>query len=218
MNELYIGTGKPFAQVLVNHRRQLGHRVYCISSTDGEDTFVVDWSTVTSADLHKIINKLPKLDVILFNQNASSLSQSCFQDHRYSVLQVWQQTKHWQQSYYVSCQLPFELIHSLGNKINCNSLIIWTLSSMITDHTHDPQYADYIAYKYQNYMLMKNFAHSHTGCFFGIDPGQITKGLIPDSQFVTKAVQFDQLLKQPNLNGKVWVLDGTVSKTTELFG
>ena len=218
MNELYIGTGKRFARDLVADRRARGHRVFCISSHEGLDTFCINWSTVTAADLHKIIRKLPNLDTVLFNQNASSLSAASFEADRYATLDLWRQADHWQQSYFVSCQLPFVMIHSLGSKINQHSRIAWTLSSMITDHSHDQQYADYIAYKYQNYMIMKNFAHDHSGCFFGIDPGQITEGIATDTDFATKIEQYNQLLDQSNLNGKVWMLDGTVSKTTDLFG
>lgn len=218
MNELYIGTGKRFAQELIADRRARGNRVFCISSQEAEDTFLVDWLTVTAADVHKIIRKLPALDVVLFNQNASSLSAASFEPNQYPTLDLWRQVDHWEQSYFVSCQLPFAIIHGLGSKLNEQSRIAWTLSSMITDHTHDEQYADYIAYKYQNYMIMKNFAHNHPGCFFGIDPGQITKGIATDADFATKVGQYNQLLAKPDLNGRVWMLDGTVSKTTDQFG
>ena len=218
MNELYIGTGKRFARELIANRRRLGHRVYCISGQDGEDTFQVDWHTITAADIHKIIRKLPDLDLVVFNQNASSLSAACFEHNQYPTLDLWRQVDHWQQSYFVSCQLPFALIHGLGNKLNQHSHIAWVLSSMITDHKHDEQYADYIAYKYQNYMIMKNFAHNHAGCFFGIDPGQITESIVSDADFATKVDHYNRLLNQPDLNGRVWMLDGTVSKTTDLFG
>jgi hypothetical protein len=218
MNELYVGTGKRFAKELIADRRARGHRVYCISGQAGEDTFQVDWHTITAADIHKITRKLPELDVVLFNQNASSLSKSCFESDQYPTLDLWRQIDHWEQSYFVSCQMPFAIIHGLGSKLTEHSRIAWTLSSMITDHTHDEQYADYIAYKYQNYMLMKNFAHNHPGSFFGIDPGQITDGIATDQDFGVKISQYNQLLDQPNLNGQVWMIDGTVSKTTNLFG
>lgn len=218
MNELYIGTGKRFAQELIADRRARGNRVFCISSHEAEDTFCVDWLTVSPADIHKIIRKLPNIDVVLFNQNASSLSSTCFDSDQYPILDLWRQVDHWQQSYFVSCQIPFIMVHSLGSKLSENSRVAWTLSSMITDHQHDQQYADYIAYKYQNYMIMKNFAHNHRGCFFGIDPGQITQGIASDTDFVTKINQYNQLMYQPNLNGQVWMLDGTISKITTLFG
>ena len=218
MNELYIGTGKRFAQELIADRRARGSRVFCISAQDGQDTFQVNWSTVTAADIHKIIRKLPSLDVVLFNQNASSLSAGGFKSDCYPTLDLWRQVDHWQQSYFVSCQLPFAMIHGLGSKLNEHSRIAWTLSSMITDHMHDEQYADYIAYKYQNYMIMKNFAHNRAGCFFGIDPGQITDGIATDADFATKVGQFNQLLDHSDLNGRVWMLDGTISKTTDLLG
>ena len=218
MNELYIGTGKRFAQELIRDRRGRGHRVYCVSSQAGEDTFQVDWHTATAADIHKIVRKLPNLDLVVFNQNASSLSAACFESDQYPTLDLWRQIDHWTHSYFVSCQLPFALIHGLGTKLNEHSQIAWMLSSMITDHTHDKQFADYIAYKYQNYMIMKNFAHDHGGCFFGIDPGQITDGIVSDADFAVKVDQYNLLLSQPDLNGRVWMLDGTVSKTTDLFG
>lgn len=78
------------------------------------------------------------------------------------------------------------------------------LSSMILEHKNDPQYADYIGQKFQNYMLMKNFALNHDSCFFAINPGNISS-----QDYTVKLEHFDRICskEQQDLNGKVWKLD-----------
>jgi hypothetical protein len=182
MNELYIGTGKRFAQELIADRRARGSRVFCISAQDGQDTFQVNWSTVTAADIHKIIRKLPSLDVVLFNQNASSLSAGGFKSDCYPTLDLWRQVDHWQQSYFVSCQLPFYLIHSSANKISPNTKIGWMLSELVNSPVNSQVgYADYIGYKFTNTCIMRSFSLNFPACFFGIIPGSLDRhGLAQD--------------------------------------
>jgi hypothetical protein len=213
MNELYIGTGKGIGAELLAHRRSLGHTVYTISSVDGENNFKVDWSTVNPTDLHRAVKSLPALDIVFFNQNASALSQKTFNLKNYKPLELWQQSKYWQQTYFVSCQLPFMLIHELGDRVNEKTRVGWMLSHLINDHTADYQYADYIGNKYQNYMLMKNFASNHPGNFFGIEPGSL-----PKSDFKQQVDQISQIFAQDDLNGKVFCLDGTISSITTQLG
>jgi hypothetical protein len=213
MNELYVGTGKGVGAELVRHRRSLGHTVYTISSVDGENNYKVDWKTVNPTDLHRAVKSLPDLDLIFFNQNASALSSKTFLPGNYKALELWQQSKFWQQTYFVSCQLPFMLIHELGKKIQDHTRVGWMLSHLINDHQADYQYADYIGNKYQNYMLMKNFALNHTGNFFGIEPGSL-----PKSEFVQIINQIDQIFAKDDLNGTVQCLDGTVSSITAQLG
>jgi hypothetical protein len=218
MNELYIGTSKGFVSQAIKMRREQGHTVFCISSQPSDDpyTFTVDWKTVNAADIYKITKALPNLDLILFNQNSSSLNQNSFESTMSDqTLMIWKQMDHWRQSYFVSCQLPFSLIHHLQSKISTDTRVIWMLSSMIVRHQSSTEYADYIGNKYQNFLIMKNMAQNHTGCFFGIDPGDIS-----GSDFGTKIAQFQELIKKDTniLSGLVWKFDGQLSDVTKLLG
>jgi hypothetical protein len=213
MNELYIGIGKGIGAALVAHRRALGHTVYTISSVDGENNYKVDWSTVNPTDLHRAVKALPDLDLVFFNQNASALSNKTFELNNYKPLELWQQSKYWQQTYFVSCQLPFMLIHELGKRIQDHTRVGWMLSHLINDHQADFQYADYIGNKYQNYMLMKNFSQHHVGNFFGIEPGSL-----PKTNFESQVDQISQIFAHQDLNGKVLCLDGSISSITTQLG
>ena len=212
MNELYIGVGKGVGAELVSYRRSLGNTVYTIGSGDAENNFKIDWHTVNSADIHKAIKNLPDMDMVFFNQNSSALSTGTFAPGKYSTIELWKQVNYWQQAYFVSCQLPFLVIHELGNRIQPHTKVGWMLSHLIQSHRENYQYADYIGNKYQNYMLMKNFADCHTGKFFGIDPGIIT-----DSDPITVVTQIDQIFNKEDLNGKVMDLTGVVSSITSYF-
>lgn len=177
MTDLFVGASKGLAKSLSAARVEAGHEVLHISSTTTDSdahTLTVDWSLVKESDLHRFLNGLPQIDLVFFNQNSSSLSESSFHQDRYQPLDLWKQMAHWRQSYFVSCQLPFQIIHSLGDRLHKNSRICWMLSSMIVRHP-DPGYADYIGNKFQNYLLMKNFAQRHQSCFMGIDPGDLNQ-------------------------------------------
>ena len=217
MKELYIGTSKGFASQAIKKRREQGHEVFCISSQPSTDeyTFTVDWKTVNATDIYKIAKALPALDLILFNQNSSALSSESFVPGAVQTLALWKQLAHWQQSYFVSCQLPFALIHNLESKISSHTRVIWMLSSMIVKHQFGIEHADYIGNKYQNFMIMKNMAQHHTGCFFGIDPGNIS-----GSDFDTKLLQFEELIEKDTkvVAGSVWRFDGKLSDVTNLLG
>lgn len=221
MNELHVGTGKEFAARLIASRRSQGHRVYSITSkpTDDPDSHTIDWNTLNMATVHKIVSRLPALDVIVFNQNATALSSKNFQQDHYPTLELWKQIKDWEQAHFVSCQMPFGIVHTA--KLNPDAKIVFTLSSMIVEHQFDYQYADYMSAKYQNFMLMKNFATYRSECYFGIDPGQVTAGIATVDQFAVKTSQFEEILNRSSddLNGRVWMLDGGgVSNITKTFG
>lgn len=211
MADLIVGGGRGFASQFAGARRELGHEVYCLSSKDQD---AVDWHSINSADLYRRLRDLPRLDFVWFNQNASALSQASFPVGSMGVLDIWKQTKHWQQSYYVSCQVTFEIMHLLGDRLDQHTRVCWMLSSMIVDH-QDPQHADYVGNKFQNLMLMKNFAASHPAACFGLDPGDIR-----GTDFTTQVNGLHRLLhKSPQeLNGRVWCLDGKVSRITEILG
>jgi len=214
MTDLFIGAGKGFGEEFMQYRVSNNHDVFNITSKPAASPKVlsIDWKTVKENELHRWLQSLPKIDFILFNQNSSSLSENSFSQNNYGTLELWKQMAHWKQSYYVSCQLPFQIIHTLGDRLHQNSRICWMLSSMVLVHEHDPGVADYIGNKFQNYMIMKNFANQHPSCFFGIDPGNISGiGYSEKIQILEKILS----LPDEQLNGKVYCTDGSLS---ELYG
>jgi hypothetical protein len=216
LNELFVGGSKGLAAKLIEHSYKQGNQIFSITSqeTSSKSNLTVDWRTLNVAHLHKYLLSLPKIDLILFNQNSSSLSDDSFNQNFYQTFDLWKQIKTWQQSYFVSCQLPFYIIHTLKDKIHSGTRVIWMLSNMIVNHRDDFQYADYIGNKYQNYLMMKNFSRNLPGCFFGIDPGGISK-----EEFSQEISGFHQLLNKSDreLSGKVWKFNSELSAVSELL-
>lgn len=216
MNELFVGASKGFAKSLQNRRAEEGHRIFNVSGWIATDTdsLQVDWAKINETNLHRWLRQLPKIDLIFFNQNSSSLSESSFRDNTYQDLDLWKQIAHWKQSYFVSCQLPFQIVHSLGDRLHKDSRVCWMLSSMVVRDKSHTGYADYIGNKFQNYIIMKNFAKTHGSCFFGIEPGGIN-----NHHDLEKITVLQHILQRPVdiVNGKVFDSAGSESALFNLF-
>jgi len=216
MNDLFIGAGKGIGAKLAHDRGHAGHRVFHITSqhSDRKDYFTVDWSSVGEPYLHKYLANLPVIDLLFFNQNSSSLSAASFRSGTYGVIDLWRQLRHWRQSHYVSCLMPFQIIHTLADRLHAESRVCWMLSSMVVKHNHDPAHADYVGNKFQNYMLVKNFAMNHPSCFVGIDPGEV-RAFDHDQ----KSAAIQALIQRPKaqINGRVFDMTGQQSALFDVF-
>jgi hypothetical protein len=218
MNVLFVGAGKNLGQALIQHHIDQQHQVFHITGTATQSQcheLVVDWHSVKESDLHRWLCSLPSLDLIFFNQNSSSLSDSSFAPGQYSVLELWKQTAHWRQSHYVSCQLPFQIIHTLSTQLHRQTRVCWMLSSMVVQHKHRPGHADYIANKFQNYLMIENFSKQHHACFLGFEPGAAVR-----QQDHTQSVQLiNRVLSLPvaDTNGRVYDMNGNQSSLFAVF-
>lgn len=212
MNDLYIGASQGLAAAYQQHRQSQGHVCYSVSSQSGPNTCQVDWNTINASSLHRWAQTLPPLDLIFFNQNSSALSADSFASM--PTLKLWQQVAHWQQSYFVSCQLPYLVIQTLGARISDQTRVIWMLSGMVARPFADSSYADYIGNKYQNMLIMRNFAQSSPGCFVGIDPGEIAAG-----QLSQQLHGLDTVIALPRdqANGNIFGLDGKLAQNFDIF-
>ena len=216
MNDLYIGAGKGIGNQLSQQRSAAGHQSFHITGRDHGRArdLVVDWSKLRESDLQRYLSKLPRIDLLFFNQNASSLSAASFESGQYSIIDLWKQTAHWQQSHYVSCLMSFQIIHTLADRLHKDSRVCWMLSSMVIRHDDDPGHADYIANKFQNYLLMKNFSRQHPSCFMGLDPGNAN-----GSDHGTKIKMIQDILGRPTaqINGRVFDMTGQESDLYRVF-
>jgi hypothetical protein len=201
------GGGSKFGQHLTESLIQAGYFVDLITSNDiawignsSVNVIPVDWKTVNLQDLGKLIPKHP-IDLMFFNHNSSALSGAKFQ--RRTV----QNVKDWQQSYFVSCQLPFYMIHSSANKISVNTKIAWMLSESIKDlPDSEIGNADYIGNKFTNTCIMRAFSLNFPACFFGINPGPIGQNL----NLAQDLVHLIEHTDIKTLNGNIFNSDGTV--------
>lgn len=203
MNALLVGWGSEFGQAL-RDALQKSYTVYTIGS-DTQSNLCVDWKTVSQATLEKQLRRLPKMDLIIFNQNGTSLNHADFVTKN-SISALWKLEKSWMQTHFTSCILPYHIVNSLDID---NTTVVFVLSSMLYNHeleTHMFGLADYSANKYQNYVTMKSFSKWHgKGCFLGVTPVKLNS-----SNKKTVSEQLVNTLTTAELvNGSVVYFDGT---------
>jgi hypothetical protein len=204
---LLVGCGSKFGLKLLESLLEQGWAVYSISGSPVESSnsnlkqLVIDWRSVNPTHLEKFIKNISKIDFVFFNQNSSALS-NCFNSNTFDTATLWRQTKDWNQTYFVSCILPFYIIHTLDINCSASTKVAWMLSSMIYNH-NDILCADYIGNKYQNYVLMKNFSQHHPACFFGINPDNLSE-TATDNNILNLILKVES---NTDLNGKVFHFD-----------
>lgn len=192
---LLIGCGGKRGEDIVYGCQDAGFNVINIGSTESKlenvKNIKIEWKTLDIPQLHKILKFEDKIDFIFFNQNGSSLSKDNFIGNTKTV-DLWQLVKHWTQSYWLSCQMPFTLIHTLQQNLNSNTKIGWMLSCFIDKEVAGvDNHADYSGYKFTNYLIMKNFNQKYD-CF----------GISPDFEGNTKPGVIRSLVKDICLNTK----------------
>ena len=216
---LITGGGSKFGAVITEQLLDHGYHVNLITSNPvlwqnraGVTVIEIDWKTLQLADIKKCIPAVEKLDLIFFNHNASSLTQDKFKKSTIQSL------NDWQHSYYVACQFPFYLIHSLQKQIDQTTKVGWMLSELIVRPIDNQVgYADYIGNKFTNACIMKSFALNFPACFFGIHPDG---GLNDQLTFDTKAQNIVQLIQQKSLtelNGNIFSTQGEILKFYEKY-
>lgn len=203
MHSLLIGCGGDFGQRLEHELKNQGHTVWQITSDSSPDpcALTVDWSTVDMDSLHRWLRSLPPLDLVFFNQNGASLNTPSFQPEAYQPLALWQQVKQWRQTHWTSCELPFFTVHTLGAALQAHTRVVWMLSESIYKYNQRYQHADYVANKFQNLLIMKNFAQHHPGVFFAVEPGEI------DQRPQAKIQTLIDLVGQSGTEGQIFNLD-----------
>jgi len=213
-NCLLIGCGSKFGLELLNHLVELGYTVNSISGSGIEHAGVnhlqVNWKTLNVAQIEKFLRALPDLDLVFFNQNSSSLNTHDFLKNK-STVDLWKLEKHWNQSYFVSCILPFHIIHTLKNIRR----VIWMLSPLMYRHDEDHMgFADYVGNKYQNYLILKNFSKEKQSIFIGLNPDKPLA--IKDDDRIKRMVDFIESTDE-TANGRVYFIDGTEDINIDRF-
>jgi hypothetical protein len=207
---LITGGGSKFGAKLTQQFVAQGYHVYVITSTPNSWTnnpsvtsIPVEWKTLQLKDVRKCIPQVDKLDVVFFNHNASALSKLKFQKSTF------QNPQDWQQSYFLACQFPFYLVHSMANKIFPDTKIGWMLSELIVNPVnHQIGYADYIGNKFTNACIMKSFSLNWPSCFFGIHPdGGLTDQLDHKSQDIVQLIHTKNITE---LNGNIFSTKGQI--------
>jgi len=170
---LLIGCGNERGSEIVLGCREAGYSITNIGSNPSTVSDVnnikIEWNSLGIESLHKILKQIDhNIDFLFFNQNASSLAEIDFTKTK-KTLDNWGSIKGWSRSYWLSCQMPYFLIHTLGDHLDSNTNIGWMLSGYIdVKKTGVEDHPDYSGYKFTNYLIMKNF-NKKFRCF-GINP------------------------------------------------
>jgi hypothetical protein len=208
-NALVIGCGSKFGAEISNQLARDNYCVYGISSSvSSENILHIDWDTINNQNVEKFLRNLPVIDLIIFNQNYVSLTNSCFEFGQDHIFNIWKQSKKWTQSHYVNCVLPMYILHTISdaNKLSKNATVAWMLSSIIFSEKND--LVDYKGQKYQNYICMKKYAATNQQTFVGICPGLLEK-----LTYVEKSKIFVEfLIKNTLTSGEFYKFDNTINQ------
>jgi hypothetical protein len=205
-NCLLIGCGSKFGLELLEYLIENGYYVHSISGSKLEYANVnhlqINWKTLNVAQLEKFLKELPELNLVFFNQNSSALNSDDFIENK-NTIELWQLEKNWGQSYFVSCILPFHIIHTLKSI----DKVVWMLSPLVYHH-HNTQigFADYIGNKYQNYLILKNFSKQIQSICIGLNPDKLLSTV--DDVRIINMVNFIESVDNET-SGRVFFLDGT---------
>ena len=206
MNALIFGCGSKFGLSVRHELETSGYTVWGVTGqpTESEQLLHVNWDMCDIADFEKFLRKLPSIDLIIFNQNATGVTDNHWKLSSVHVFEIWKNLKTWKQNYYVNCILPTQVLQTLSTsgKIQEHACVLWMLSLSMFGHQHTPP--DYIGQKYQNYINLQKFALLNNQTFLGICPGSLTP-----NNYTAKAnllISFIQHTTSEH-SGKFFVLD-----------
>lgn len=185
---LVIGGGSKKSQVIIDCLVDNDFQVINIGSSEHPraNNIRIEWSQLDIPTVHKLCKFQQQFDFVFFNQNSSSLNHTDY-DPDLSTLKTWRLIKDWTHSQWISCQLPFLIVHSLKNNLSNKSKIGWMLSSYIDYQSLDiEKFPDYSANKYQNYLQMIAFGQHYQT--FGILPDFNRQDSMEILKTITKSI------------------------------
>lgn len=191
MKALLIGTGgTPLGQCIRQDLAAAGYDCSAITSQPCSHLDLqVDWNQLDITDLHRWLMGHDQIDLVFFMQNSSSLGLESW-NQTTDIMQIWHECSQWRHNHWTSSILPYLVIRTLGDRINQHSRVAWMLSEVVQHASPHLHHADYVANKYQNYLVMKNFAQHHPACFFGVNPGAVSHDTAEKSRSFVNLLQW----------------------------
>ena len=188
-NALVIGGGSSTGKTIVDYLIENNFSVINIGSNAHPlaDNICTDWKNLDIGFIHKNCSRFTHpIDFVFFNHNSSSLCENDFCVESKSTLETWKLIKDWDHSNWLSCQMPFLLLHTIKKNLHKDTKIGWMLSNYIKyDKKGNTDYPDYSSFKYFNYLQMKCFGTMNNFKTFGIYPNlevknsdEILRGII----------------------------------------
>jgi hypothetical protein len=210
MNALLVGGGSKWGAEYTKLLVSKGYHCHLITSSNPEipNTTVhsVDWFNLSTYTVEQIVKKLPRLDLIFFNQNHFGGPND--PDFNIETPFNSEALDRWSRSHWIDNQLPVYIIKQLKNRIHSTTKIGWMLTGFIGDSNDNTnwKYAGYGSKKFTNLAIARGFSGRHPGIFFALEPGKIDP-----EQRAEVAVAVDQVVG--NLtekdSGYAFHLDGT---------
>jgi hypothetical protein len=167
-----VGGGQGKGAIIVNTLIENRYSVTNIGSSKHPkcNNITVDWKDIDIQFVQKHCKFNHPIDFVFFSQNASSLSEENFSLET-KTLETWRLIKDWTHSNWLSCQLPFLIVHTLRKHIHADTKIGWMLSGYIKHTTKgNTAHPDYSSFKYFNYLQMQCFSEQNNFKTFGIYP------------------------------------------------
>lgn len=164
--------GRPILDALLENNFQIINVGSSAYQKINITNILVDWNSLDIPFVHKQFSQFTgNFDFVFFNQNSSSLNLNDFSLDHDDTLEIWRRINDWKTSHWLSCQLPFLVLHTIRKNLNSTSKVGWMLSSYV-DYRNEgcSNFADYSSYKYFNYLSMKSFGLKNQIKTFGIYP------------------------------------------------
>jgi hypothetical protein len=172
---LVFGGGSKNGQIILQTLIDKNFHVTNIGSSvfehDMVDNILINWQDIDLKFIHKTLNFDHPIDFVFFNQNSSSLRESDFALNKSDTLKQWKLIKDWQQSMWISCQMPFMVLHRLSKNLHKESSVGWMLSGYVDyNKSGVHEHPDYSSFKFFNNLAMQCFANQNKINTFGIMP------------------------------------------------
>ena len=173
---LIIGGASENGRVILDALLENNFKIVNVGSSvyehDDVTNIKINWNDIDIEFVQKCFSKFDtKFDFVFFNQNSSSLNKDDYSVDHDDILEVWTRVKDWSNSHWLSCQLPFLILHTIRNNLSADSKVGWMLSGYM-DYTNPGSidHTDYSSFKYFNYLSMKSFGLVNKFKTFGIYP------------------------------------------------
>ena len=173
---LVIGGASENGRVILDTLLENNFKIVNVGSSvyehDDVTNIKINWNDIDIEFVQKCFSKFDTtFDFVFFNQNSSSLNKDDYSVDHDDILEVWKRVKDWSNSHWLSCQLPFLILHTIRNNLCADSKVGWMLSGYM-DYTNpgSMDHTDYSSFKYFNYLSMKSFGTVNEFKTFGIYP------------------------------------------------
>lgn len=202
-NAIVFGGGSKNCVSMIDMLIKHNYQVYNIGSSLHPHPLVknvqTNWEHIDLRFVNKYLPKPKNINFVFFNQNSSSLCMDDFELSNNDILGKYKLLKDWNKSMWLSCQMPFMVLHTLADKLANDCKVGWMLSSNVDHNKKDVHtHPDYSTFKFFNLMAMHCFDDKNNFSTFGIMP-HFNKSTVNKLSDVV-----EQILNESELHCKIY--------------